>query len=60
MALPHITKELSLTEVQAGWLGGSFAWGYLITQLLAGYLALRFGSASSSECAWFYSAESPC
>lgn len=44
MALPHITKELSLNEIQAGWLGGSFAWGYLVTQLLAGYLALKFGS----------------
>ncbi|MHA7685750.1 MFS transporter [Cupriavidus sp. PET2-C1] len=44
MALPYITKELSLTPLQAGWLGGSFAWGYIITQLLAGYLALRFGS----------------
>ncbi|KAF7963990.1 MFS transporter [Cupriavidus sp. UYMU48A] len=44
MALPHITKELALNEVQAGWLGGSFAWGYLATQLLAGYLALKFGS----------------
>ncbi|MGO4814541.1 MFS transporter [Cupriavidus sp. 2MCAB6] len=44
MALPHITKELALNEIQAGWLGGSFAWGYLATQLLAGYLALKFGS----------------
>jgi sugar phosphate permease len=44
MALPYITKELSLTSVQAGWIGGSFAWGYIVTQLLAGYLALRFGS----------------
>jgi sugar phosphate permease len=44
MALPYITKELSLSPVQAGWIGGAFAWGYIVTQLLAGYLALRFGS----------------
>jgi sugar phosphate permease len=43
MALPYITKELALSSVQAGWIGGSFAWGYIITQLLAGYLALRCG-----------------
>ncbi|PXW25657.1 MFS transporter [Paraburkholderia caballeronis] len=44
MALPHMTKELGLTPVQAGWIGGAFAWGYALTQLLAGYLALKFGS----------------
>jgi MFS family permease len=44
MALPHISKELSLTSVQAGWLGSAFAWGYVLTQLAAGYLALRFGA----------------
>ncbi|AQH01517.1 MFS transporter [Burkholderia sp. KK1] len=43
MALPYITKEMSLTPVQAGWIGGAFAWGYIITQLLAGLLALRLG-----------------
>ncbi|TDV25534.1 sugar phosphate permease [Paraburkholderia caballeronis] len=44
MALPHMTKALGLTPVQAGWIGGAFAWGYALTQLLAGYLALKFGS----------------
>ncbi len=44
MALPHITKDLGLTSVQAGWLGGAFAWGYALTQFAGGYLALRFGS----------------
>jgi sugar phosphate permease len=43
MALPYITKEFALTPVQAGWVGAAFAWGYIVTQLLAGYLALRFG-----------------
>ncbi|SAK62984.1 major facilitator transporter [Caballeronia glebae] len=43
MALPHITKEMGLTSVQAGWIGGAFAWGYIVTQLLAGILALRLG-----------------
>lgn len=43
MALPYISKELSLTTIQAGWLGGAFAWGYLFTQLIAGVLALRIG-----------------
>lgn len=44
MALPHISRELGLTSVQAGWVGGVFAWGYAFSQLLAGYLALKFGS----------------
>ncbi|WP_251866018.1 MFS transporter [Achromobacter sp. Marseille-Q4962] len=44
MALPHMTKELNMTSVQAGWIGGGFAWGYAFTQLLAGWLALKFGS----------------
>src|SRR3954468_4412088 len=44
MALPYIIKDLNLTPVEAGWIGGAFAWGYAITQLGAGYLALRFHS----------------
>ena len=44
MALPYIIKDLNLTPVEAGWIGGAFAWGYAITQLGAGYLALRFPS----------------
>ena len=43
MALPHMSAELNLTPVQAGWIGGGFAWGYALTQLLAGWLALVFG-----------------
>ncbi|WP_244807511.1 MFS transporter [Caballeronia zhejiangensis] len=43
MALPDITKEFALNPVQAGWVGAAFAWGYIVTQLLAGYLALRLG-----------------
>lgn len=44
MALPHITAEMGLSSVEAGWLGGAFAWGYVATQFTAGWLALRFGS----------------
>lgn len=44
MALPHMTKELGLTSTQGGWIGGAFAWGYACTQLLAGYLAMKFGA----------------
>ncbi|UIL54518.1 MULTISPECIES: MFS transporter [Pantoea] len=44
MALPHITAEMGLSAVEAGWLGGAFAWGYVATQFTAGWLALRFGS----------------
>lgn len=44
MALPHITAEMGLNSVEAGWLGGAFAWGYVATQFTAGWLALRFGS----------------
>lgn len=40
MALPHITKELGLTSVQAGLLGAAFAWGYAITQIGGGLIAL--------------------
>lgn len=53
MALPYITKELALTPVQAGWIGGAFAWGYVITQLLAAILALRFGSRKLIGCCLF-------
>lgn len=42
MALPYIVKEMGLTPVQAGMIGSSFAWGYVITQLAGGYLALKF------------------
>lgn len=44
MALPHISTELGLTPTQGGWIGAAFSWGYVITQLAAGYLALRFGA----------------
>ena len=27
MALPYIIKDLNLTPVEAGWIGGAFAWG---------------------------------
>ncbi|PLZ02272.1 MFS transporter [Burkholderia sp. WAC0059] len=44
MALPRMSAELHLSPVQAGWIGGAFAWGYALTQLLAGYLSLKFGA----------------
>lgn len=40
MALPHITRELILSPVQAGFLGAAFAWGYAITQIGGGIIAL--------------------
>lgn len=53
MALPYMTKELGLSPVEAGWIGGAFAWGYVITQLLAAVLALRFGSRKLIGCCLF-------
>lgn len=44
IALPFITKDLHLTATEAGLAAGVFAWGYSVTQLLAGWLALKFGS----------------
>ncbi|OZI38559.1 MFS transporter [Bordetella genomosp. 10] len=40
MALPHITKELGLTSIEAGWVGAAFAWGYVVTQVGGGLIAL--------------------
>ncbi|VVE27037.1 MFS transporter [Pandoraea capi] len=42
MALPHITQELGLSPIQAGWIGAAFAWGYAVTQLGGGIIALLF------------------
>ena len=53
MALPYMSKELGLSPVEAGWIGGAFAWGYVITQLLAAVLALRFGSRKLIGCCLF-------
>jgi MFS family permease len=44
MALPFIVRSLGLTPVQAGWIGGAFAWGYIVTQLGGGYLAIKYGA----------------
>lgn len=43
MALPHMAKDLHLTSVQAGWIAAVFAWGYAVTGIGGGYLALKFG-----------------
>jgi sugar phosphate permease len=42
-ALPYITNELGLTATQAGMVGGVFAWGYVLTQLISGWLTLSIG-----------------
>lgn len=44
MALPYISQDLNLTPIQVGWIGGAFAWGYVITQILGALLALKLGS----------------
>lgn len=43
-ALPSISTDLHLTPTQAGFVGGVFFWGYLISFLAGGWLANRFGA----------------
>ncbi len=43
-ALPAISKDLSLTPTQAGFISGIFFWGYLVTFLIGGWLSNRFGA----------------
>ena len=43
-ALPSISKDLVLTSTQAGFIGGVFFWGYLVSFLGGGWLANRFGA----------------
>src|SRR5258708_3101933 len=43
-ALPFIAKDLNLTPTQAGFIGGVFFWGYLVSFLAGGWLANRFGA----------------
>lgn len=44
LAVPSLTKSLHITPAQAGFAGGIFFWGYLVTFLAAGWLAPRFGA----------------
>jgi sugar phosphate permease len=44
MALPSISKDLSLSPSQGGFIAGVFFWGYLLSFLAAGWLAPRFGA----------------
>ena len=44
IALPFIRKELGLDPVQAGMVGGVFAWGYAATQIISGWMTLRLGA----------------
>lgn len=43
-ALPSISKDLGLTPTEAGFIGGIFFWGYLVSFLAGGWLAERFGA----------------
>jgi sugar phosphate permease len=43
-ALPAISTDLHLTPTQAGFVGGVFFWGYLVSFLAGGWLANRFGA----------------
>lgn len=43
-ALPFISKDLNLTPTEAGFIGGVFFWGYLVSFLAGGWLANRFGA----------------
>jgi sugar phosphate permease len=43
-ALPFISTDLNLTPTQAGFVGGVFFWGYLVSFLAGGWLANRFGA----------------
>ena len=38
-----IMKELSISELQMGWVYGAFFWGYLVFQIPGGILGNRFG-----------------
>ena len=44
MALPAISKDLSLSPTQAGFVAGIFFWGYLLGFLAGGWLALHLGA----------------
>jgi sugar phosphate permease len=43
-ALPSISKDLGLSPTEAGFIGGIFFWGYLVSFLAGGWLAERFGA----------------
>jgi sugar phosphate permease len=42
-ALPFISQDLHLSPTEAGFIGGVFFWGYLVSFLAGGWLANRFG-----------------
>lgn len=43
-ALPFISRDLHLSPTEAGFIGGVFFWGYLVSFLAGGWLANRFGA----------------
>ncbi len=47
IALPFIRKDLALDAVQAGLVGGVFAWGYAVTQIFSGWMTLRLGARNT-------------
>lgn len=54
MALPSMSKDLALTPTQAGFVGGIFFWGYVVSFLSAGWLANRFGAKRVILTALFF------
>ena len=42
-ALPFISKDLGLTDVQRGWVLGIFAWAYALFEIPGGWLGDRIG-----------------
>ncbi|MDR3440465.1 MFS transporter [Telmatospirillum sp.] len=44
VALPGIVQEFSLSPLEAGMVGSAFGCGYFLSQLLSGWLVLRFGT----------------
>jgi sugar phosphate permease len=51
MALPSMAKDLNLSASQQGFVAGIFFWGYLVSFILTGWLAPRFGAKRVILCA---------
>lgn len=44
LAIPSLMKDMHLSASEAGFAGGIFFWGYLVTFLLSGWLAPKLGA----------------